>query len=238
MNSKRCGAAVLAILTLLVGTEAAAQTDARFGSRDQLTFSAERLFGFERVTQTDSIPNGTATTTTTGVSAFGNLGAFFSAYAIPRVAVDGFVARGLSVGASLGAYAQSRSTLAGSDVTSEAERGVMVGPRVGYAVVLGRFASLWPRLGLNYVYMTSEGSSNGAGTVGLRNIRTQLALVVDAPLVVTLTPHFFVSLAPTVDVGVGGKLRRTGSAANAIPPTSQDVNESDFGVQFALGGYI
>ena len=145
---KRLGAALLGVLILLISSKAAAQSDAPFGARNQLAFSAERLFGFERASQTDSITGGTATTTTTGVSAFSNPGSFLSTYATPRVAVDGFVADRVSFGAALGLYTFSRSTLAGSAETSSQETGVTVGPRAGYAVVLGRGASIWPRLGI------------------------------------------------------------------------------------------
>jgi hypothetical protein len=230
---KRLGAALLGILILLISSKAAAQSDAPFGARNQLAFSAERLFGLERATQTDSITGGTATTTTTGVSAFSNPGSFLSTYATPRVAVDGFVANRVSVGAALGLYTFARSTLSGSAETSSQETGVTVGPRAGYAAVLGRGASIWPRLGFAYSYATSS----GAGSGGLKNTETQWALVVDAPLVVTVAPHLFVSIAPTVDIGLDGKLRTTSNIGGG-PAGSQDVNETDFGLQFALGGYI
>ena len=71
----------------------------------------------------------------------------------------------------------------------------------------------------------------------MKNTQTQWALVVDAPLVVTIAPHFFVSMAPTVDIGLDGKLRTTSSVAGE-PAGSQEINETDFALQFALGGYI
>jgi hypothetical protein len=228
MSRQAWGVVFVGVVVSLAGSQAAAQDDAPFGAADQLAFSAERLFGLEHATQTVSITGGTATTTSSGVSVFSNPLASLTTYATPRVAVDRLVTKGVSLGAALGFFTISRS-----GTISAQETGVTVGPRAGYALTLGQRASLWPRLGLAYGYVRSS----GAGIGGLTNSRTQWAMVVDAPLVITLAPHFFVSVAPTVDVGFGGKVRTTSNMPNG-PSGSQDVNETDFAFQCALGGYL
>jgi hypothetical protein len=101
---------------------------------------------------------------------------------------DWFLARHLSIGGdvSLALSGFGTGTLAGA---------YSLTPRVGYLFSLTRSASLWPRLGLQ---MTAGNASLEGTLTG--SAQPTFAMVLDAPLLFHLSDHFYVGVAPTLNV--------------------------------------
>jgi hypothetical protein len=194
--------------------------EASFGRTHQLVFSADRLFGYMHSSATESYNGAEETGSSSNVSIFSSpLVANAAAYASPRLAFDGFVTDGLSLGGSVSYFWTSAKDIGAT--SSHSIDGFMIMPRVGYALALGQTAAIWPRVGFSYVHASGSGT-----TVNL------YALTIEAPLVIVLGPHVALLAGPTLDLGVGGSADITGSS---IKP---DYKETDIGVQFGIAGTL
>jgi hypothetical protein len=219
---KTIGAAALALAgTVLAGAGARAQDEPAFGANHQVVVTAERLFGFVHTSQTTTVDGADTTMTGTEFSLFSNPLAAIAVYSTPRLALDVFAVEHLSLGGSVGFFTFSQSGVGSNGVT-----GFLVAPRVGYAIPLSRVVSFWPRVGLTYITLSGNGSGSGSSSL--------TAVTVEAPFVFAAR-HVYVSVAPTLDLGVGG----SSSANDGLGGTaSVSQKETDYGVQCALGGYF
>lgn len=192
--------------------------DASFGRAHQLVLSADRLFGYMHASETLSYGGTSRSGSSNNVSIFGSPFASFAAsYAAPRLAFDGFVTDGLSLGGAA-SYFWTSSKAVGSTSSTSID-GFMIMPRVGYALALSPASGIWPRIGFSYLHASGSGR-----TVDL------YAVTMELPLVIVLGPHVALLAGPTIDLGVGGS-QDQGS-------TSIDAKETDIGVQFGIAGSL
>ncbi len=203
---------LIGFAVILSAGRVAAQEPA-FGDAGHLAISADRLFGFVHSKRTQTMAGVTMSESLDSVTLFTNPLGGASGYAWPRIAFDGFVTRGLSIGGSLGYFNFSPS--------SGSLSGFLVAPRIGYAVRLGPAVSIWPRGGITYLSVSSE-----SGTGGSTSTVSAVALTLEAPLMFQAAPRAFILVGPTVDLGLSGS-RSSGA-------TSIDETITDFGFQTGL----
>lgn len=151
------------------------------------------------------------------------------AYVTFQPGFDVFVARNFSVGASISvahtfARGYSQTGLYDYFYTS-----VAAGPRFGYAIPLGRWLSLYPRVNLSVAYTSSvsKGVSLDYVPTQLNGSSTAPYLFVFVPLLFHPTSSFFVGAGPSFYKDFGGK------GGNA------DLDEqSTFNFRMIVGGYF
>lgn len=117
-------------------------------------------------------------------------------YNAPRVGFDGFVIDQLSIGGSLGFYSR------GGDDDGD---GLILYPRVGYAIPLAASWAFWPRGGVSY---------SDAEDI------TRVALSGEGQFLWFPQPSWAVMFGPTLDLGISG------SAGDG------DFTDHNFGIQF------
>jgi len=210
-----------ATLTILVAMTAvaaqAAAAEPELGERGHFTLSAERLFGYAHSNTGTTIANGVELSDSTdSFTLFTNpRSGTATGYGWPRIAFDAFVARGLSVGGSLGIVYVAPD--AGDSIT-----GFLVAPRVGYTIRLGAsHLWIWPRLGFTYAQM----STNPAGAGADFTVKAY-ALTAEVPFAIAVAPPVMLHLGPTFDLGVGG--------STSVGGASADSTTNDFGVYAGL----
>jgi hypothetical protein len=161
-----------------------------FGDSGSWVISPERLFGFTWRHQSSGLKD------TTSFSLFAvPEGLGFAGYSWPRLALDYFVAQGISLGAAAsffrGSEGQASLTI------------FELAPRIGYSTRLGPWLYVWPRLGFTYFHATTQSFS---------------AVTVEAPLVFTpWSKPVALTVGPSLDFGVAGSL---GSATRKITDVS------------------
>jgi hypothetical protein len=198
----------------------------------RVAISAERLFGFSYSSETQSM-NGVELekTTATSVSALGNpLGSLASFFSFPRLAVDAFVAPGLSVGAAVSVFHLSlSSTPTGGMSFDQSVTGFVLAPRVGYAVRVSPAFSIWPRVGVSFIYASTDSSSQGVnqGT----STTSMLAATFEAPLAFTVASRVVILFGPTFDLGLTGSNKNEPVGG---PSTTTDTKDTEFGIQAGL----
>jgi hypothetical protein len=153
-----------------------------FGRGGQVAISAERLFGISDTSLRGSDSH------VARLSLFGPSGyeLLFAPYAIPRLAMDGFVCDGLSLG-----FGANLAHLAGSGGFD----GITVlglFPRLGYAATAGSAAAVWPRLGVSYLRISND-SDEAA--------HYELAMTVEVPIIAR-TQHYGFIFGPVADIGL------------------------------------
>jgi hypothetical protein len=213
---------VFAGFVVAVATGGAANAEPVFGARHQVVISAEHLAGATRTTaselsgaESDAWLFGSGNRTNPG---YGRN----SPYSASRAGFDFFVADRWSVGTSLllSRLGQPHSWQ------------VVLGPRVGAALPLSPHWNLWGRLGFTYVHQNDD---QGA----LRFRTTLYAITVEAPFVATLGGNFFLSVAPTANVGVGGSVRYAlPGPPDGEPSPAREIRRTELGLQAALGGFF
>jgi hypothetical protein len=202
-------------MTAVASQAAAAEPD--LGDTGHFVLSAERLFGYAHSTTETTIVGGVqATQSTDTISLFTNpLSGLSTGYGWPRLAFDGFVARGFSIGGALGIVHVAPD---GEDSVT----GFLVAPRVGYAAHLGnsRFW-LWPRLGFTYAQLSTN-PANGGGDLTVK----AYALTAEVPFAIAVAQRVVLHLGPTFDLGIGGS---TSAGAGSL-----DSSTNDFGIYAGL----
>ena len=180
-----------------------------FAVRSQLAVSTERLFGltWTRFKSERSMAETTLSINRVAVTA----PALFTTYSAPRLALDFFVAEGLSVGLAMSYFHSSNQPE--SDLSGN-YNGILAAPRVGYAHAFDSVVALWPRVGFTYEHIWAAADSSRSGSTV-----DQLALTLECPLVITPLPHLAVLVAPTLDLGL------TGSSSNGSRTTSGTTTE-------------
>jgi hypothetical protein len=193
----------------------ASAAEPALGDRGHFVLSAERLFGYVHSTAETTTAGGVETSQSTdSFTLFTSPAGVSTGYGWPRIALDAFVARGISLGGSLGMVHLSPD--GGDSIT-----GFIVAPRVGYAARLGARVAIWPRLGFTYVQL----STNPAGAAADVTLKSY-AITAEVPFALFVTPGVALTIAPTFDLGIGGS-RSLGGA-------SVDSQVNDFGVHAGL----
>lgn len=166
-----------ALGALLLGAPAGAQS---FHSAGQISVALERGFGIHHVRRNadpDVGPDRDYKGTTIGLGWAGAVTPLHWA----RAAIDGFLTDQLSLGGSFGFFSQSGD----SDGS-----GVLLAPRVGYAIPLSQVFTFWMRGGLTYY---------DVGDTSL------LAVTGEAMFVASPHPSWGVVFGPTLDLGFTGE---------------------------------
>jgi hypothetical protein len=212
--------ALAGIAFVLVASEAnGQQPSTTLGARHQVVISAEHLAGFARTTASGR------SDAEIDLWLFGsnrqNPGlAVSSPYSSPRAAVDFFVAERWSVGMSLSLSALSYPN----------SRQVVLAPRLGAALPLSPRWNLWGRVGFTYLRQNDD-----FGTTRMET--TLYAITLEAPFVATIGGNFFLSVAPTANVGVGGSSNLVVQPPNGGFGT-RSAKQTELGVQAGLGGFF
>ncbi|HMF41949.1 MAG TPA: hypothetical protein VKQ32_14845 [Polyangia bacterium] len=220
------------LIVVAISGRAAAQTAGapeppRLGDTGHLTVSAERLFGFDYSSMSTSM-NGMEVNSSSGTtfSVLGNPAAgLFTPASFPRVALDGFVARGFSVGAALAVFHYSMS----SGTSDQTITGLQITPRVGYLARVTPTLAIWPRAGITYRHLSDDFTSQG--TTESSSSFDGLLGSVEAPIVLTVVPRAAITFGPTFDIAFSG---RSTSNSPGSSPTTTDEKLTEFGVQFGL----
>lgn len=203
--------ALAAAIFALAGT-ASAQT-APFGTQGQMTFGAERLFGFHWTKNTWEAPAGPNGATVSGDNSGTSVG-FGWAFAQrmqfnhPRAGFDYFLINNLSLGGSLGFFSGSGS--AGVDYA-----GFIINPRVGYSIPLSQSVAFWPRGGLQYISVDQDHA---------------FGLSAEANFVFLPRPSWGFLLSPTMDLAPFG--------GHEVAGTNYDYGAYSFGVSVGLLGIL
>jgi hypothetical protein len=180
------------------------------GQKGDVVFSAERLLGVSLTHSSweEGPIEGDNDYTSVGLGWRSSVLPFD----VPRVGFDFFVIDHLSVGGTLGFFSTDPDT--GADFS-----GVLLGPRVGYAVGLSRVIGLWPRGGFTY----HSGELGGTDENGF-------ALTLECPFTFAPTEHFAFHVGPTVDFDLVGEIE-VGSA-------EVDHDYRTFGLNAGLLGWF
>ena len=198
---------ILAALWLLAPTHARAE---ELGTRGNLVFSADRLFGLYFVHESIEITANTSVERDRSSIGFGwtaPIGG--SMLTIPRLGIDYFLTHGFTLGGSIGVWS--------GDFNDElTQTAFLLAARAGYALRLGHVVSFWPRAGFTYTTLSRENSSADHYT---------FALTVEAPFVFAITEGFAFTLGPNLDLGF------------LAERDSRDATETVFGLMAGLSGW-
>jgi hypothetical protein len=195
-------------LVLLAGGEAGAQ-EITLGASGHLAVSVEHLFGFVHAERSDKQGTITTATFSNTLNLLGTpLGGAVTSYVWPRLALDVFLGRGLSVGGSASYFH------GGANLTTGNGDVVQVAPRIGAATMFGPRFGIWPRLALVFDHLSS-----GPVTESL------FALSAEFSFVWVVAPRLMVTVSALTDIPLGGT--RTDKAIGSSVPTKV----SDLGVE-------
>jgi hypothetical protein len=231
--SNRFLISALALCSLASTASGAAAQDSGFAREGVLAFGVDRIFGLMHVAVTTEEGGGEATVSITEISLLTG-GGGLSPYALPRVAFDGFVTDGVSLGVTLGVVNQSIETeVEAGSVSMTAEgpsgTGILLGGRVGYGHMFTDVIGLWPKLGMSFFTTSTEDDDGDEDGV------SGLALSIDASLVIAPVPHFGFTVTPLLDLGLTGSTTTTTAAGTEV---EVDTKITDFGLQLGLLGWL
>lgn len=208
VNVQQLIAACAACAMLSIASDARAQ---ELGIEGNLVFNVERLFGLYMDSQTVDLGPVDQDLDTTDISLGWNDAP--TPLTQPRLGLDYFVTDNITVGGSFGLYTRSQDAgPANSDDT-----GIVFAARVGYALRLGHAVSFWPRGGLTYSKISSD---------GLGPDRNMLALTLEGMWSLAPSEGWAFLVGPTLDLGLSGK------------QNDRDLSETCFGVMFGFLGWL
>lgn len=218
VNGTLAGLATMLALTAVASPGFAQE----FGSKGDVVFSAERVFGFQS-THVEEDPEGPADEydndwTYFGIGWRGTYISDFSPYDVPRFGFDFLVIDGLSIGGSVGF-----ASIKGDDgpfVDNDGSAFLLVG-RVGYVHMFNEVIGIWPRGGLNYHSFNVDDSfdENGFGL----NLECMFPIVP--------RDYWGFLVGPTVDLDVGG-------GRDYEPGGESDRTYRTIGIQAGLFGWL
>jgi hypothetical protein len=170
----------------------------------------ERITGFYYVSATETNDVGDEITINeTTVSLFrvndNRIGALLLPTATARVALDGIVAGGVTIGGNFG-YASSSADVTDSGGNSDTLTisAFAFNPRVGYLYSTSERVSLWPRLGFEYV----AGSVDERGSFSSK----MFAITIEPMLVIHPLANTGILLGPIADIGFAGGTESDGGS--------------------------
>ena len=195
-----------------------------------------------QVTSANSNFNGAPTTVElersgTDVSFLGSGAASSNVFGVPRVALDGMLENGLTLGGSLSYMVVSakHEVSQGTNKVSRDDGSASVfvfAPRIGVMIPASPFVGIWLRGGISRISTSYEvpqfDTSSGAQVATATSTLTLVDLTLDPQLVINPVPHVGITLGALIDIGLSGSLETSGTG-----PT-QDVTASSYGVTGGL----
>lgn len=164
----------------VVANAALADGPIRSGS---VALSAERLTGFFHASDSGAGNHSVDNFALLGQQSTGP-------YDLPRVGIDFFVARGLSLGGTLAVD----YTTAGGTGSRSHQTLLLIAPRIGYATMFSSRAGFWPRVSFSYMHAWY-------GTGGGTSLKTHAFFVgAEVPFLLALAQSFAITLGPALDV--------------------------------------
>jgi hypothetical protein len=208
----RCARALwIACLLGVVALAAGKASAEELGEKQNIVFSGERLFGFYIDNQ--SVGSGSSEVHRDHtVFAFGWQDSQTSTLSAPRLGIDYFITRSLTLGGTVGLFSHHQDY--GRRSTST---GVLFGARVGYAIRFSHAVSFWPRAGLTYTTVSTNGIPGDSHV---------LALSLDAPFTFAPSENFAILFGPCLEIGMLGK------------QNGDDYGEVLFGIMVGLAGWV
>jgi hypothetical protein len=164
--------------------------DRSFGNSSEVVVSAERLLTFGRTARSWKLDGVEQKSTVDRAHLLVGGGGDPVGYSTPRVAFDFFASDGFSLGLALGYSADSGEF----DDTL-----FLASPRAGYALMFGKVVGVWPRLGITFQDQKTSG-----------NKITLLTASMELPVVIVPTHHVALTLGPTLDLSIIGKINPEG----------------------------
>ncbi len=234
--------AIATLLALATTTGVAhADVDAEFGARGRIVLGAERLFGvvhreFRQGVYSD--PELEARQSATTLTVLGGEGSPF--YAFPRIGIDVFVAKRISVGLAGGLRIDDDSRDGSKPGRLPRQRyesfRYVIAPRIGFAYPLTSSLAIWARAGVTYLRYSEESTvgSSLAYADGRSTLRESLLAVTLEPMLVwKALPPAAITLAGTFDLGVWGR-RDVGAHAGAENPYWVRAKASEYGASIGI----
>lgn len=228
------GALILAGLSLAPVT-ASAETPA-----GTVIISAERLFGLTLGTITRPVAGGGESSL--DQTHFGLLLSSPSSleipnpYSAPRVGFDFALAPSVTLGGSIGivvsSYDASGTTPGGMNVDGGGASGLtlVLTPRFGYVLGMGRVAALWLRGGVSYYRSSLTEDEDDPGDPVTSLIDWGLALTFEPTLLLTPFEHVGFTVSLIADIPLAGKHTNEVKSSTMTTSTSIDQDIRNFGL--------
>jgi hypothetical protein len=183
--------------------------------------------GFSSISTTELVTSGT------DVSFLGS-GGVSNVFGVPRVAMDGMFANGLTLGGSISYMVTSgkEDVLLNGEKQSvdDPTRSVFIfAPRIGFVFEASPVVGVWLRGGVSRIANSIEAqsiSSSGQSSSTLKSTMTVVDLTLDPQLLITPVPHVGITLGAVFDIGVGGNTETSSGTAT----DRYDVKQSSYGV--------
>ena len=203
------------------------------GEEMQFVFGVDRVtaLSFDRLTFSPDQGDDTTVKTTT-ISLFGinnqSLQGGTPSTTVPRLALDYFVAEGISVGGSLVFISSSGTQETGSQSADlPTVTNFLISPRVGYAMQFDETFSFWPRAGITYISTKADSDADTESWHGLD-------LTVEGMFGISPFSHFAILVGPYLDLGLSGTAT---SEPQGGPSTDTDAKLTGFGLTSSSVGY-
>jgi hypothetical protein len=150
-------------------------------------------------------------------------------YHTPRVAFDGVIGGGFTLGGNAGVMLANSSQSVSGGGSSQSGPGLLmfvVEPRVGYLLPLsGDKFVFWPRAGFS-IYEYSQSSTPTGGGATTTTSASGFAVDLEPTMLFRALPTAGFSATALADIGVGGSFSQTGST------TSIGLTSMNFGLTF------
>jgi len=152
-----------------------------------------------------------------------------SVYHTPRIALEGVIGGGFTLGGSAGVMLANSSQSASGGGASTGGPGLfmfVVEPRIGYLVQLGDKFVFWPRAGFSAFEYSQSSTPTGGGATSTTSA-SGFAVDLEPTILLRALPTAGFSATALADIGVGGSFSQTGSTGGNIGVTSMN-----FGLTF------
>jgi hypothetical protein len=191
-------------------------------------FGVDRVMGVSWDRYKIESAAGDTTEKTTNISLFGSSPGLTTN--IPRLALDFFVIESVSVGGSL--FYLHKSGEVENDAGSADTPSVGIfgfAPRVGYAYAFDETFSLWPRLGLTYMSVSTEDEDGNEGSISAWDLTGEIMFGI-SPM-----SNFAILLGPYLDLGLGGTTEATDPVGGGT--VESDSTITSYGLTVSIVGY-
>jgi hypothetical protein len=165
-------------------------------------------------------------------------------FIIPRLAFDGMLGNGLTLGGSISYFVasgeQETPDLDSSAIRKEDTPTASVflfAPRLGVMLQASPKIGVWLRGGVTRVSMTTEAQQTDfdtGQTFTASNTITMVDVTLDPQLVLSPVPHVGILLGAAVDIGVSGTIERTSSVGGSSVKEEDGFAATSYGVTAGL----